>query len=48
MHKFINENEGEILRKIRGLILDMDGVLHIGPRPIEGLQTLWTLRFGDP
>lgn len=39
MYKFLNEDEGEILRKIRGLILDMDGVLHVGPRPIEGLQT---------
>ncbi len=39
MNKFLNENEAEILQKIRGLILDMDGVLHIGPRPIEGLQT---------
>jgi 4-nitrophenyl phosphatase len=38
MVKFINKNEVDILRKIRGLILDMDGVLHVGPRPIEGLQ----------
>jgi 4-nitrophenyl phosphatase len=46
MDKFLNENEGVILRKIRGLILDMDGVLHIGSRPIEGVQTFmdFTLR----
>lgn len=39
MSRFLNENERQIFQKIRGLILDMDGVLHIGPRPIEGLQT---------
>ncbi|HEY46071.1 MAG: hypothetical protein AMJ88_14255 [Anaerolineae bacterium SM23_ 63] len=45
MPKFLNENEAEILRKIRGLILDLDGVLHIGPRPIEGLQTFMDFAF---
>jgi 4-nitrophenyl phosphatase len=39
MGKFINKNEVDILRKVRGLILDMDGVLHVGPHPVEGLQT---------
>lgn len=39
MVKFVNKNEVEVLQKVRGLILDMDGVLHVGPHPVDGLQT---------
>ncbi|UCF60779.1 MAG: HAD-IIA family hydrolase [Anaerolineaceae bacterium] len=45
MHKHLNENESEILSRIKGLILDLDGVLHVGPRPIEGLETFMNFTY---
>jgi 4-nitrophenyl phosphatase len=45
MDKHLNENEGDILGKIKGLILDLDGVLHIGSRPIEGLETFMDFTY---
>jgi len=31
------DNEAGILKKIRGLVVDLDGVLHVGPEPVESL-----------
>lgn len=31
------DNEAGILKKIRGLIVDLDGVLHVGTEPVESL-----------
>jgi len=31
------DNEVKILKKIRGLVVDLDGVLHVGPEPVESL-----------
>ncbi len=45
MYEHLNENEGEILLKIKGLILDLDGVLHVGSRPVAGLQTFMDFAF---
>jgi len=38
-------NEAGILKKIRGLVVDMDGVLHVGPEPVESLPAF--LNFLD-
>jgi 4-nitrophenyl phosphatase len=37
MNVKIDTREIEILRHISGLVLDLDGVLHVGPEPVDGL-----------
>jgi 4-nitrophenyl phosphatase len=43
-----NQDEEEIVSRIKGLLVDMDGVVHVGPEPVPGLSDFlnFTRRHG--